>query len=188
MIEGQRPRPVAGVVDDGRPGVVPALGPARGPGQKDRRDGVEPGIARGVRIGAELADELDIERGLLPRLAHGGRLERFAVVDESPGQGPAGRRVFPLDENDAAASSPLLDLDNDVDGRERVAGLAAGHLADRPSEVIVGAGVGSCQFRVQGRRGRPGDCPSMRTLGPRPRTLGDEVSRGSRRGHWHENC
>jgi len=41
MVEGESERPVAGIDDDGRSGVVGPLGPARRPGQKDRRDRVE---------------------------------------------------------------------------------------------------------------------------------------------------
>lgn len=127
MIEGQRPAAVAGIGDDGRPGVVAAPGPARGPGQEDRRDGVEARVPGRVRVGPELAEELDIERGLFAGLPDGGRLERLAVVDEAAGQRPAGRRVLPLDEDDAPAPAAVHDLDDDVHRGERVAELAAGH-------------------------------------------------------------
>ncbi|GEM_PF-2488667 len=127
MIEGQRPAPVAGVGDDGPPGVVGAPGPSLGPGQEDRRDGVAARVPGRVRVGAELADELDVERGLLAGLAHGGGLERLAVIDEAAGQRPAGRRVPALDEHDAPPPPAFPDLYDDVDGGEGVAELAAGH-------------------------------------------------------------
>lgn len=145
MVEGQPPAAVAGVEKDGLAGVIAASGIARGPGHEDRRDGVEAGVARGVRIGAELRDQLDVERRLLAGLPDGGRFEAFAVVHEAPGEGPARGRVFALDENDAAASAPVHDLDDDVDGREGVARRAAGHGVDRPFTSIVGAAAGDCQ-------------------------------------------
>jgi hypothetical protein len=132
MVEGQRPAAVAGIRDDGPPGVVAAPGPARGPGQEDRRDGVEARVPGRVRVGAELAEELDVERGLLAGLADGGGLERFAVIDETAWQRPAGRGVPALDENDAPRAAAVHDLDDDVDGGERVAELAAGHNLPRP--------------------------------------------------------
>lgn len=127
MVEGQRPAAVPGIGDDSPPGVVGAPGAARRPGQEDRRDGVEARVAGGVRIGPELAEELDVERGLLAGLADGGRFERFAVIDEASRQGPARRGIAALDENDAPPPPPGHDLDDDVDGRERIAVLAAGH-------------------------------------------------------------
>ena len=149
MVEGERQRPVAGVEDDGRPGIVGAPGVARGPGQKDCRDRVEARVARRVGVRAELADELDVERGLLAGLADGGRLDRLAVIDEAAGQGPAGGRVLPLDEDDAAPPAAVHDLDDDVDGRERVAIRAAGHPA-WSSGAIVRAKPGGCQFDNNG--------------------------------------
>lgn len=128
MVEGERPSPVPGIEDDRRLRVVGAARPARGPGQENRRDGVEARVARRIGIRAELADELDVERGLLPGLPDGGRLERFAVIDEAAGQGPAGGRVLALDENDAKALPAVHDLDDEVDRWERVPELAAGHV------------------------------------------------------------
>ncbi len=146
MVEGERPRPVAGIEDYRCLRVVCAARPARGPGQEDRRDGVEARVARGIGIGAELADELDVERGFLTGFPDGGRLERFAVVDEAAGQGPAGGRVPALDENDAAAPPAVHNLDDDVDRRERVPELAARHRGCRSFGPIVGAGDRNCQF------------------------------------------
>lgn len=151
MVEGQRPAAVPGIGDDGPPGVVGAPGAARRPGQEDRRDGVEARVAGGVRIGPELAEELDVERGLLAGLADGGRFERLAVIDEASRQGPARRGIAALDENDAPPPPPGHDLDDDVDGRERVAVLAAGHGG--PSAAIVGARSRPCQWtRPAGQR------------------------------------
>ena len=127
MVEGKGEASVAGIEDDGRPGVIGALGFARRPGQEDRRDRMEARVPRGVRVGAQLADELDIERGLLASLPDGGRFERFAVVDEAAGQRPAGGRVLPLDEDDAPPLAAGHDLDDDVDGGEGVPELAACH-------------------------------------------------------------
>ncbi len=127
MVEGQRPAPVAGVDDDGRPGVVDAPGLARGPGQEDRRDRMEARVPGRVRVGAQLPDELDVEGGLLAGLSDRGRLKRFAVIDEAAREGPAGGRVLALDEDAAAAPAAVHDLDDDVDRGERVPVLRAGH-------------------------------------------------------------
>jgi hypothetical protein len=127
MVEGERPGPVAGVEHDRRLRVVGSSGIAGGPGQENRRDRVEARVPRRVRIRAELADELDVERGLLVGFAHRGRLERLAVVDETARQRPAGGRVLAFDEDDAPALSAFHDLDDDVDGGERVPELGAGH-------------------------------------------------------------
>ena len=127
MVEGQRPPAVAGIGHDRPAGVVAAAGPARSPGHEHGRDRMPAGIAGGVGIGPELADELDLEPGLLAGLARGGGLEGFAVVDEAAGQGPAGRRVAALDEDDAPPAASGRDLDDDVDGRRGMAELGAGH-------------------------------------------------------------
>ena len=127
MVKGQRKAPVAGIDDDRGLGIVGALGIARSPGEEDRRDRVETGIAGRVRVSAELADELDIERGLLAGFPDGGGFERFAVFDEAARQRPAGRRVLPLDDDDPPPPAAVHDLDDDVDGRERIAELGAGH-------------------------------------------------------------
>lgn len=141
MIEGQGPVPVAGIGDNGPSGVVGALGLAPRPGHEDGRDGVETGVPRRVRVGAELAQELDLERGLFTGLAAGGRLERLAVFDEPAGQGPPGRGVAALDEDDAAPpASP--DLDDDVDGRDGVSELGTGHRDPRRSR-------GHCRGRLR---------------------------------------
>jgi len=148
MVEGESERPVAGVDDDGRPGVVGPLGPARRPGQKDRRDGVETRVPRRVGVGAELADELDLERGLFAGFPDGRRFERLAGLDEAAGEGPAGGRVLPLDQDDAPPPPAVHDLDDDVDGRERVSVLVSGHGALRSSGAIVGAVPRPCQFNL----------------------------------------
>lgn len=160
MVKGERPRPVAGIDDDRRPGVVGAARPARGPGEEDRRDRVETRVARRIGIRAELADELDVEGGLLTGLPDRGRLEGFAVIDEAAGQGPAGGRILALDEDDAAAFPAVHDLDDDVDRGERVPELAAGHRWSQPSAAIVGAAGRDCQFCPH----FPFDSPRMGTV------------------------
>ncbi len=127
MVKGQRKAPVAGIDDDRGLGIVGALGIARSPGEEDRRDGVEARVAGGVRVSAELADELDVERGLLAGFADGGGFERLSVFDEAARQRPTGRRVLPLDDDDPPPLAAVHDLDDDVDGRERIAEPRAGH-------------------------------------------------------------
>ena len=127
MVEGQRQAPVAGIEDDGPLGVVSPAGVTLGPGQEDRRDRVKARVPGGVRIGAQLPDEIDVQRGLFAGLADGGRFERLAVIDEASRQRPAGRRVPAFDEDDAAAKPAVHDLDDDVDGRERIAVLRVSH-------------------------------------------------------------
>lgn len=144
MVEGQRPGSVTGIRDDGRPGVVGAFRGAGRPGQEDRRDGVETRVPGRIGIGAELADELDIERRLFAGFAHGRGFERLAVVDKAPRQGPARRRVPPLDQDDAPDPASGHDLDDDVDRRERIAELSAGH-AGTAFRAILGAALPPCQ-------------------------------------------
>lgn len=127
MVEGERQAPVAGIEDDGRPGVVGAPGNARRPGQEDRRDGVEARVPGRVRIRSQLAEELDFERRFLAGLPDGGRFERLAVIDEASRKGPPGRGILALDEDDAEPPPAPHDLDDNVDGRERIAVLGAGH-------------------------------------------------------------
>ena len=144
MVEGQGPDVVPRIGDDGRPGVVGPLRHARSPGQENRRDGVEARIARRVGVGAELADELDIERGLLAGLSDGGGFERFAVIDEASRQRPTGRRIPPFDEDDAPDPPPGHDLDDDVDRRDGITVLAAGHF--RAAFIaILGGPLPACQ-------------------------------------------
>jgi len=134
VIESERPAPVAGIGHDGRPGVVGAPGNALGPGDEHRRDRVLARVPVRIGVGPELADELDLKRCLLAGFPDGGRFERLAVVDETAGQGPAGGRVLPLDEDDAAPLPGAPDLDDDVDGRNGIAEAGAGH------DVLVSAG------------------------------------------------
>ena len=102
MIESERPAPVAGIDHDGRPGVVGGLRDSLGPGDEHRRDRVQARVPVRSGVGPELAEELDRKRRLLAGFPDGGRFERLAVVDEAAGQRPAGGRVLPLDEDDAA--------------------------------------------------------------------------------------
>lgn len=134
MIESERPAPVAGIGHDGRPGVVGTPGNALGPGDEHRRDRVQARVAVRSGVGPELADELDRKGRLLAGLPDGGRLERLAVVDEAAGQRPAGGRVLPFDEDDAALLPGAHDLDDDVDGRDGIPVAGAGH------DVLVSSG------------------------------------------------
>lgn len=88
---------------------------------------MEARVASGVGVGVELAEELDVERCLLAGFANGRLLERLAVVDEAAGKGPAGRRVFPFDEDDAPFFPAVHHLDDDVDGGDGVAEFRARH-------------------------------------------------------------
>ena len=88
---------------------------------------MEARVASGVGVGVELAEELDVERCLLAGLADGRLLERLAVIDKAAGQGPAGRRVLALDEDDTPPLPAVHDFDDDVDGGHGVAELRARH-------------------------------------------------------------
>ena len=127
MIESERPAPVARIGHDGRPGVVGAPRNALGPGDEHRRDRVQARVPVRSGVGPELADEFDRKRRLLPGLPDGGRFERLAVADEAPGESPAGGRVLPLDEDDAALLPGAPDLDDDVYGRDGIAVAGARH-------------------------------------------------------------
>lgn len=121
MVEGQKQAPVPGIDDDRDSRVVGGLRLALGPGDEHGRDRVKARVPRGVGVGVELAEELDVERCLLAGLADGRLLERLAVIDKAAGQGPAGRRVPALDEDDAACLPAVHDFDDDVDGGHGVA-------------------------------------------------------------------
>lgn len=127
MVEGQKQAPVPGIDDDCGPRVVGGLRLALGPGDEHRRNGVKARVASGVGVGVELAEELDVERCLLAGFADGRLLERLAVIDKAAGQGPAGRRVPALDEDDAPRLPAVHDFDDDVDGGHGVAELRARH-------------------------------------------------------------
>jgi len=127
MVEGQRQAPVPGIDDDRGPRVVGGRRRALGTGDEYRRNGMETRVASGVGVGVELAEELDVERCLLAGLADGRFLERLAVIDKAAGQGPAGRRVLALDEDDTPPFPAVHDFDDDVDGGHGVAELRARH-------------------------------------------------------------
>jgi hypothetical protein len=146
MVEDEGQAPVARIGDDGGLGVVGAPRIAPGPGQEDCRDRMEARVPCRVGVGAELGDEFDIEGRFLAGLADGGRLEGLAVIDEAARQGPAGRRVLPLNEDNAAPPAAVHDLDDDVDGRERIAELGVGRHEAWISGAIVGPGPDGCQF------------------------------------------
>jgi hypothetical protein len=133
VVEGQPKAPIPGVDDDRGPCVVAGLGFAPRPGDEHGRDRVQAGVAPGVGVGMELAEKLDVERCLFAGFPDRGLLERLAIVDEASGQGPAGRRVLALDEDDAPHVPAIHDLDDDVDRRHGVAEFLLRHpiaLAD----------------------------------------------------------
>ena len=134
MIESERPAPVAGIGHDGRPGVVGTPGNALGTGDEHRRDRVQARVPVRSGVGPELADELDRKGRFFAGFPDGGRFERLAVVDEAAGEGPAGGRVLPLDEDDAALPPGSHYLDDDVDRRDGIAEAGSGHA------VLVSAG------------------------------------------------
>ena len=177
MVEGERPRPVAGVEDDRPAGVVRAPGFACRPSHEDRRDRVEARVARRVRVSAHLAEELDVERGLFAGLAAGGRFERLAVLDEPAGQGPAGRRVLALDEDDARPAAAAPDLDDDIDGRDGAAELGAGHRWGASAAIVF---VFPEESHVS--------CPRIPGGRHRSRTVAAVASRSAGRAAWHEIC
>ena len=66
-------------------------------------------------------DQPDFERGLFLGLPDGRLLERFPVIDEAAGQGPARGRVLALDQDDAVFPPFILDFDDQIDRRGRIA-------------------------------------------------------------------
>jgi hypothetical protein len=149
VVESQRNIAIPGVDHRRVSGVVAGLRCAFGPGDEHRRYRVQPGISRGIGVDVELAAELDVERCLLAGFPDRGRLERLAVVDEAAGQGPAGRRVLTLDEDDAPPFPAVHHLDDDVDGGHGIAELPAWHgfsrLVSWPAAPIVGGSLRTCQ-------------------------------------------
>jgi len=139
MVEGQRQAPVPEIDDERGPRVVGGLGLALSSGDEHRRNGVKTRVPRGVGVGVELTEELDVERCLLAGLADGRLLERLAVIDKAAGQGPAGRRVHALDEDDAPRLPAVHDFDDDIDGGHGVAEFLTAHLAARLAKAIVWA-------------------------------------------------
>ena len=103
----------------------------------------------------ELLDELDVEPGLLLKLAARGGRRALARLDESAGQRPAGRRVLPPDEHDAA----VRHLRDDVDRGERTARRRA-HCSARSRDRTLGSRAGALRA---GGRSRPGRCTPPRT-------------------------
>jgi len=127
VVESQGNIAIPGVDHRRVSGVVAGLRCAFGPGDEHRRYRVQPGISRRIGVDVELAAELDVERCLLARFPDRGRLERLAVIDETAGQGPTGRGVLALDEDDAPPFPAGHDLDDDVDGGHGVSELRARH-------------------------------------------------------------
>lgn len=188
MVEGQVKVPVPGVDDDRGPGVVSCPRRAFGPGDENGRDRVQARIASGVGVGAELIDELDVERGFFAGLADGGRFERFAVVDEAAGEGPAGRGIFPLDEHDPPSLPAVHHLDDDVDRWHGVPELLTAHRRSRAGGPIVGADLRPCQFLGPHAGEDKGGCPergrSRKETVPRARCLRFGTLRRGGRGPY----
>ena len=136
MVESQGNIAIPGVDHRCVSGVVAGLRRAFGPGDENRRYRVQPGVSRGIGVGVELAAELDVELCLLAGFPDRGRLERLAVVDEAAGQGPAGRGVLALDEDDAPPFPAVHDFDDDVDGGHGVAKLRVVHLITRSACLL----------------------------------------------------
>src|SRR3954462_3630604 len=143
------PARVLGVVR-GLQGAAPDLAPVHG------RDGVLAVVALRIGVGEELLDQIDVEAGLLLRLADAGLPYLFPVIDESAGDGPAVRDVLPQDEHDAAIAA----VDDGVRGRERIAML--GHQGGRMRPELAGRG---------GCRPRANRCSRAWTKRPRPNDL-----------------
>ena len=139
MVESQKQVSVPGIDDDRGPRVVAGLRRAFGPGDENRRYRVQPGVARGIGVGVELTEKFDVERGLLAGFPDRGRLERLAAVDEAAGQGPAGRWVLALDEDDAPYFPAVHDFDDEVDGGDGISEFLTAHLAARSVKAIVWA-------------------------------------------------
>src|SRR5207248_598120 len=113
----------------------------------DGGDGVLARVAPRIRVDEELLDEVDVETGLLLRLAHARLADLFAVIDESSRDRPAVGDVLAQDEHDAAVAA----VDDRVRGREGV--VVLGHrevFSGRPDQP--GAG---------GRRRLPGARESL---------------------------
>lgn len=137
MVEGQGQVDPLRIDHPGPPGVVAALWNSPGLGDEHGRNGVQARVAVRVGIGVKLAEKVDFEAGLFPGLPDGGRLERFAVVDEPAGEGPAGRRIPPFNEDDPPPSARGPDFDYDVHCRDRVPVAGPGRLL-RHAKAILG--------------------------------------------------
>ena len=74
-------------------------------------------IAIGPRVHTQQRAQLDLERDLLARLAHGGLLDSLAKIDEAAGNCPPQRKILALDQNDFVA-----DLGNYIGSYRRAFG------------------------------------------------------------------
>ena len=92
---------------------------------------MEARVASGVGVGVELAEELDVERCLLAGFPDRGRFKRLAIINEAAGQGPTGRGVLALDEDDAPPFPAGHHFDDDIDGGHGIAELRTRHLMTR---------------------------------------------------------
>jgi len=120
VVEGQGKIDLIAAENPDIPGVIPRLRPAGRPGHEDRRDRVLTGVPIRIGIRVELISKLDPERCLLLGFADRRFFEGFSVIHESAGKCPAVRRVLSSDEDDPVLSRRVLDLDDDVHGRDGV--------------------------------------------------------------------
>jgi len=93
VVESQREPDLIPGKNADRAGVIPGQGLPRGLGDEDRCDRMPSRVPPRVGIRVELADDLDVEGRFFFGFPNGRFLERFAVIDEAPGEGPAMRRV-----------------------------------------------------------------------------------------------
>ncbi len=120
MVEGQGSRKSFRGEYAGFPGVVMGLGNSFGRSQKDGGNRMFPRVAVGSGVGMELAEESDLERSLLAGLADGRFFKCLSVLDKPAGDGPSGRRMSALDQNDARPAFVIFDFNDDVDGRDGI--------------------------------------------------------------------
>lgn len=64
--------------------------------------GLTPRVAARARVDAEQRTQFDMKGSFLERLADCRSLDRFADIDKTTGYGPAERKIFALDQNDAS--------------------------------------------------------------------------------------
>ena len=79
---------------------------------------MEAAVATWIREGMELSFQGDFQAGLFMSLSDCRLFKGFTVVNKTTGQSPAVGRVFSFDQYNA-----VVDLDNDVNGGDRVAVL-----------------------------------------------------------------
>ena len=181
MVEGQRQAPVAGIEDDGRPGVVGAPGIARRPGPRrpsrscgSAGRGRGPSRRRAGRGARPRARSLRGPPGRRPlRASRRNRRSR-------PGSAQPGGGFFRSMRTMPRVLRAVPDLDDDVDGRERVAELRAGHRDLSAFAVIV------VVFRVKAKK--RGRVPVFRPSSPSGDRSPEPLAWSFRRAPWHEKC